>query len=132
MHFKNDLELTDLKKTNFKSVIRSWKSSVMKDSTKQWNTDLIEKVLGSWNASKLDYKQLSSSNIGHGSQSSTLITKDYDAIYVIKDIEIIFGGSRDAAENFLNSFWKFRRDKLVFDWINGILIVNGKFTEKWD
>jgi hypothetical protein len=122
-------DLTNPKKTNIAKFFKDW----IKFSQKQpINGDLTERILSFWKATKSDYKTINTRDQGYGSQASIHITKSYDKAYVIKDFNIAFGKSEEEMESIIRSHYMFKKDRLDFDWKQGVMIVGGTYTEVWD
>lgn len=112
---------------NIKKQIKTWV-----DKNKSLNDDLIKRLLWFWNKSTYNDKTINTRDQGIGSAASTHITKSFESSYIIKDLDIALNMSKPDLENLIKKHGAFKRDKLMFDWKNGIMGVNGKYTEVWD
>jgi hypothetical protein len=122
-------DLADPKKAN---IARSVKDFISKSQKAPLNEDLIEQIIKLWKSSKSNYKTIDTRDQGYGSAASTHITKSYDKAYVIKDLNIAFGKTEEQTEEIIKNHFFFKRDHIDFDWKQGVMIVNGKYTEVWD
>ena len=122
-------DLSNPKKSNIAKEVKDW----IKFSQKQpLNDDLIHRLLQMWWSSKSDYKTINTRDQGIGRHASTHITKSYDKAYVIKDLNVAFGKSEKETEDIIKNHYMFKRDRLDFDWKQGVMIVGGTYTEVWD
>jgi hypothetical protein len=124
-----EFNLSNPKKVNFAKEIKDW----IRFSQKQpINDDMIERLLTFWKSTKAEYKTINTRDQGYGSQASVHITKSYDKAYVIKDLNIALGKSEEETEEIIKKHYMFKKDRLDFDWKQGVMIVGGRYTEVWD
>jgi hypothetical protein len=124
-----EFNLSNPKKANIAKDIKDW----IKFSQKQpLNGDMIERLLSFWKSTKAEYKTINTRDQGYGSQASVHITKSYDKAYVIKDLNIALGKSEEETEEIIKKHYMFKKDRLDFDWKQGVMIVGGQYTEVWD
>lgn len=122
-------DLTDPKKTNISKVVKDW----IRFSQKQpLNDDLVKRLLTFWKASTTDYKTINTRDQGIGSQASTHVTKSYNKAYVIKGLNTALGKTETETEEIIKKHAMFKKDRLDFDWKQGVMIVDGTYTEVWD
>jgi hypothetical protein len=122
-------DLSNPKKANIAKQVKDW----IKFSQKQpINDDMIERILSFWQSTKAEYKTINTRDQGYGSQASTHITKSYDKAYVIKDLNVALGKTEEQTEEIIKNHYMFKRDRLDFDWKQGVMIVGGQYTEVWD
>jgi hypothetical protein len=121
--------LSNPRKSNISKEIKDW----IRFSQKQpLNDDLIRRILQFWKPSTANYKTINTRDQGIGRHASTHITKSYDKAYVIKDLNIAFGKTEEETENIIKNHFFFKKDRLDFDWKQGVMIVGGTYTEVWD
>jgi hypothetical protein len=94
--------------------------------------DILIRLFSAWKPTDSKYKQIGSRDIGIGSAASTHIMKSYNKAYKIKDLDIALGRSKEELENYIKSHYMFKKDRLDFDWKQGVMIVDGQYTEVWD
>lgn len=124
-----EFNLSNPKKVNFVKEIKDW----IKFSQKQpLNDDMIERLLSFWKSTKAEYKTINTRDQGYGSQASVHITKSYDKAYVIKDLNVALGKTEEETEEIIKKHYMFKKDRLDFDWKQGVMIVGGQYTEVWD
>jgi hypothetical protein len=117
------------KKSNINKDVKDW----IKFSQKQpINDDMIKTLFSYWKSTKADYKTINTRDQGYGSQASVHITKSYDKAYVIKDLNVALGKTEEQVEEIIKNHYMFKRDRLDFDWKQGVMIVGGQYTEVWD
>ena len=122
-------DLSNPKKANIAKQVKDW----IKFSQKQpLNADSIKRLLLFWKATKTEYKTIGTRDQGYGSQASVHITKSYDKAYVIKNLNVAFGKSEAETEEIIKTHYMFKKDRLDFDWKQGVMIVGGQYTEVWD
>jgi hypothetical protein len=122
-------DLSNPKKANIAKQVKDW----IKFSQKQpLNDDMIHRIIQFWKSSKAEYKTINTRDQGYGSQASTHITKSYDKAYVIKDLNVAFGKTEEQTEEIIKNHFFFRKDRVDFDWKQGVMIVGGQYTEVWD
>lgn len=122
-------DLSDPKKNN---IAKSVKEFIKKSQKNPISDDMMDRLLQFWKPSKSDYKDISSRHQGIGRHASTHITKSYDNVYVIKDLDKAFGKTTEEIEKIIRTHYSFKKDRLDFDWENGLMIVGGTYTEVWD
>jgi hypothetical protein len=93
---------------------------------------MIQRILAFWKADKAEYKQIGSRDQGIGRHASVHITKSYDKAYKIKDLNVALGLSEEETESIIKLHYMFKKDRLDFDWQQGVMIVGGTYTEVWD
>lgn len=122
-------DLSNPKRINIAKEVKDW----IKFSQKQpLNDDMIERILSFWKSTKAEYKTINTRDQGYGSQASTHITKSYDKAYAIKDLNIALGKTEEETEEIIKKHYMFKKDRLDFDWKQGVMIVGGTYTEVWD
>ena len=126
----------DYKKiANGKKVSAWFKKSIkeiQKEASGEFRPDLIDSILWNLKAGKSDYKTTGSTDIGIGSHASTHIHKNYEKVFEIKNLDKLFGMSQEKTEEQIKKHWRFKKDKLGFDWKKGLMFVGGSYTEVWD
>jgi hypothetical protein len=122
-------DLANPKKANISKSVKDF----VKNSQKEPLTkDLISRLLANWTPSKSSYKTIDTRDQGIGRHASTHITKAYDRAYVIKDLNVAFSTTEELAEQMIREHYSFRKDRLDFDWKQGVMIVGGQYVEVWD
>ena len=130
-HINNykQFDLSNPKKVNIAKEIKDW----IKFSQKQpISDDMIKRILMFWKDTKTEYKTINTRDQGIGKHASVHITKSYDKAYVIKDLNIAFGKSEEETEEIIKKHYMFKKDRLDFDWTQGVMLVGGQYTEVWD
>lgn len=128
MEIENPLKI---KMSDFTKMANKFLSESRKGS-KNLPDDVLNVLFSLWGSSKIDYKDIGSRHQGIGKHTSVHVTKSYEAVYNIKGLEIIFGNNRQKCEDYISKHYMFTKRDLMFDWDNGFMIVNGKYTEVWD
>ena len=122
-------DLSNPKKANIAKQVKDW----IKFSQKQpINDDMIKRILTFWKSTKTEYKTINTRDQGYGSASSVHITKSYDSAYAIKDLNIALGKTEAQTEEIIKTHYMFKKDRLDFDWKQGVMLVGGQYTEVWD
>lgn len=96
------------------------------------NDDMLKRLLMFWGSSKSDYKTINTRDQGIGRHASIHITKSYNKAYIIKDLNVALDKTEEETENVIRQHYMFKKDKLDFDWEQGVMIVGGTYTEVWD
>jgi hypothetical protein len=129
INYYKEFTVTNPKKVNLSKEVKDW----IKFSQKQpINDDLLKTLFTYWKATKTDYKTINTRDQGYGSQASVHITKSYDKAYVIKDLNVALGKTEGETEEIIKAHYMFKKDRLDFDWTQGVMIVGGQYTEVWD
>ena len=130
IHNTANFDLSDPKNHNMEETIDKFLKEIEKAPTP---SDMITIMLGtSWPAMKTNYKPVSSRHQGIGRHASIHNITAYEKAYYIEDLNVAFGMTREEFEKMVKSQYNFKKDKLVFDWDQNVMIVNGEFTEVWD
>ena len=127
-NYKN-FDLSNPKKVNIAKEVKDW---IKFSQQQQLSDDMISRLLSFWKPTKADYKTINTRDQGIGRHASTHITKSYDKAYVIKDLNVALGKSEIETEQIIKQHYHFKRDRLDFDWKQGVMIVGGQYTEVWD
>lgn len=112
------------------NIAKQLKDWIKMSQTEGINEDMIKRLLWLWKSTDTKYTDLGSRDQGYGSGASVHITKGYDSIYKIKNLDKAFGITTTELEKLISE--RFRKDKLDFNWKKGVMLVNGKYTEVWD
>jgi hypothetical protein len=124
-----EFNLSNPKRVNIAKDVKDW----IKFSQKQpLNDDIIKRILSFWKSTKADYKTINTRDQGIGRHASTHITKSYDKAYTIKNLNIALGKTEEETEEIIKTHYMFKKDRLDFDWKQGVMIVGGTYTEVWD
>ena len=129
INYYTAIDVSNPKKVNFAKDIKNWIKSTQKEAL---TSDMIQRLIAFWKADKAEYKQIGSRDQGYGSQASVHITKSYDKAYKIKDLNIALGLSEEETESIIKLHYMFKKDRLDFDWQQGVMLVGGTYTEVWD
>jgi hypothetical protein len=122
-------DLTNPKKSNIAKEVKDW---IKFSQSQPLNDDLISRLFQMWHATKSEYKTINTRDQGIGRHASVHITKSYDKAYVIKDLNVALGKSEKETEDIIKNHYMFKKDRLDFDWKQGVMIVGGQYTEVWD
>ena len=128
----NNIVNFDLSNPKKAKIGKEVKDFIKQSQKKPINDDMIKTLFSSWRSTKADYKTINTRDQGYGSQASVHITKSYDKAYVIKDLNIALGKTEEQTEEVIRTHYMFKRDRLDFDWKQGVMIVGGTYTEVWD
>lgn len=131
-NYINNIVRFDLSNPKKANIAKSVKDFIKQSQKTPINDDLIQRFIQFWKASKADYKTINTRDQGYGSQASVHITKSYDKAFVIKDLDIAFGKTKEEVEQIIKNHFYFRKDRVDFDWKQGVMIVGGTYTEVWD
>lgn len=117
---------------NFNPFIKKFISNVGKTRI---DNKLISDCLYYWDSANSAEIRSASDRVGMGSHSSTRTMKNFDSLYIIKDLDKVFG-DRKNIEKIINRHPYFggssMTKKLTFDWYTGFMYVGGTYTEVWD
>ena len=51
---------------------------------------------------------------------------------IIKDLNVALGKTEIETEEIIKAHYFFKKDRLDFDWKQGVMLVGGTYTEVWD
>lgn len=128
----NNIVRFDLSNPKKANIAKSVKEFIKISQKSPINDDMLITLLSSWWSTKSEYKTINTRDQGIGRHASTHITKSYDKAYVIKDLNIALGKTEEETEQVIRNHYMFRKDRLDFDWKQGVMIVGGTYTEVWD
>jgi hypothetical protein len=129
INYYTAIDVSNPKKVNFAKEIKNFIKSTQKEAL---TSDMIQRILAFWKADKAEYKQIGSRDQGIGRHASVHITKSYDKAYKIKDLNVALGLSEEETESIIKAHYMFKKDRLDFDWQQGVMVVGGTYTEVWD
>lgn len=128
----NNIVRFDLSNPKKANIDKSVKDFIKQSQKTTINDDMLKTLFWNWQPTKSEYKTINTRDQGYGSQASVHITKSYDKAYVIKDLDIAFGKTKEEVEHLIKNHFRFKKDRLDFDWKQGVMVVGGQYTEVWD
>lgn len=129
LHGLSDAVDKPTKSYNFSKMVGYVKSN---SSSIIQKPDVMKRIFSFWKPDKREERQIGSRDMGYGSAASTIVYKRVDKVYKIAGLDTAFGMNQKEIERFISNHFLFKRDDLKFHWDEGLLVVGGEYSEKWD